>query len=60
MEQNIRGTGRVHPQRGTNDAAARHVGFDDIGFEIFVQIVADARRPEFDRIEQLFFAQTHE
>ena len=60
VEKNVSCAGRIDPQCGTNNAAARHVRFDDVGFEILVEVVPDAGRPELDGVEQLFFAQIHE
>ena len=59
VEKDVGGAGRVDSQCGTDDAATRQVRFDDVGFEIFVELVPDAGRPELDGIEQLFLAQIH-
>ena len=36
MKQYVGGTGRVNAQCGANNAAARHMGLDNIGLEVFV------------------------
>ena len=55
VEKNVGSTGRIDPQCGTNNAAARHVRFDDVGFEVFVEVVPDAGCPKLDGVEQLLF-----
>ena len=57
MKQYIGGAWRVNAQRRSYDAAARHVSLNDIGFKVFIEVVADACGPELNGVEQAFFAQ---
>ncbi len=57
MKQYIGGAWRVNAQRRSYDAAARHVGFDDIGLKVFVQVIANACCPELDGVEETFLPQ---
>ena len=57
MKQYVGGAWRINAQRCANDTAARHVSLDDIGFKIFVQVIANACCPELDGVEETFFAQ---
>ena len=55
MKQYIGGAWRVNAQRRSYNAAARHVSLDDIGLKVFIQVVANARGPELNGVEEAFF-----
>ncbi len=60
VQQDVCRSRRVHAERRADDAAARAGRLDDIGFEILVEVLGDAHRPEANRLVDALLAHLEE
>ncbi len=60
MQQDVRGTRRVHTERRADDARGGHGSLDQVVFEVIVQKIGRAHREESQILVNLFFAELPE